>query len=147
MLIGEVMNKDVKTIRPDGTAAEAAKVMSEHRIGSLVVIGSDGLLKGLVTERDIMQDVVAEEKIPKDTKVEEIMTKDVKTITPETTLEEAADIMTDNEIKKLPVIHKNHIVGIITASDLIAYEEKLIEKISALLVSPATRNIAKGIGG
>jgi signal-transduction protein with cAMP-binding, CBS, and nucleotidyltransferase domain len=73
--------------------------------------------------------------------VSEIMTKDVITISPEETIEEAAKTMAENKIKKLPVVEEGKIVGIITASDLIAFEEQLVKKLSELIVSPEVRNM------
>ncbi len=137
------MRKDVQTIRPDATVREAAEIMSEHKVGSVVVISGGGKLVGILTERDIIYDVVATPLIPEKTKVEEIMTKEVISISPERTLEDAADLMVEKKIRKLPVIEGHKLVGIVTASDLITYEEKLIEKISELLI----RTPVKRIGG
>jgi CBS domain-containing protein len=143
MLIKEVMNRNVKTIRPEDTVKDAAQIMNENKIGSLVVVSGTGEVKGIVTERDILIDIVAAGKNAEDVNIEEIMTKDIITISPNNTLEEAANIMTENKIKKLPVVEEGRLVGIVTASDLIAYEKDLIGKISTILtVSPL-----KDIGG
>jgi signal-transduction protein with cAMP-binding, CBS, and nucleotidyltransferase domain len=56
-------------------------------------------------------------------------------------LEEAADVMTENKIKKLPVVHEGRLIGIITATDLIAYEKDLIKKISVLLAASPMKSI------
>jgi CBS domain-containing protein len=143
MLVKEVMNRNVKTVRPEDTVKDAAKIMNEHRIGSLVVVSGTGEVVGILTERDILADVVATGKSADEVKVSDIMTPNIVTITPDKTLEEAADIMTENKIKKLPVVYEGRLIGIITATDLIAYEKDLIKKISVLLaVSPM-----KSIGG
>ena len=140
MLVKEVMIKDVKTIRPTATIKEAATMMNENRFGSLMVVSGTGNIEGIVTERDILTDVVAEGKDSNCVRVEEIMTKDLVMISPDKTLEEAADIMTENKIKKLPVVEEGKLIGIVTATDLIAYEKDLIEKIATLLtVSPMKR--------
>lgn len=93
MLVLEAMNKDVKTIRPDATVKEAVRIMNQHRIGSLVVVGGSGEVKGIVTERDILADVVGEGKDSSTVRVEDIMTSDIITIDPHQSLEEAADFM------------------------------------------------------
>jgi len=143
MLVKEVMNRAVKTVRPTDTVKNAAQLMNESGIGSLVVISGTGGVVGILTERDILIDVVATGKGADDVKVEDIMTKELITVSPNNTLEEAADIMTQNKIKKLPVVEGGKLLGIVTASDLIAYEKELIEKISTILtVSPM-----KSIGG
>lgn len=140
MLVKEAMRKDVKTIRPNETIKDAAVLMNENRIGSLVVVSGTGAVIGIVTERDVLTDVVAAGKNPEDVKVEDIMTKELITISPEKSLEDAADLMTKNKIKKLPVIEGGKLVGIVTATDLISYEKKLIEKISNIMVvSPFKR--------
>jgi CBS domain-containing protein len=140
MLVKEVMSRDVKTIRPVDTIKQAAILMNENRIGSLIVVSGTGELKGIVTERDILMDVVAEGKDSNVVKVEEIMTKELITIPPDKTLEEAADLMTEKKIKKLPVVYQGKLVGIVTATDLVSYEKELVEKVATLLtVSPLKR--------
>ena len=74
-------------------------------------------------------------------KILDIMSPNIITVSPEKTLEEAANIMTENKIKKLPVVENGRLVGIIAASDLIAYEKNLIEKVSVLLAMSPMKNI------
>lgn len=146
MKVKEAMTKSVKTIRSNDTVRDAAIVMNKYRIGALVVISGSGSVDGIITERDIMSDIVAEGLKSDDVKVSEIMTPKEKMImiTPTASLEEAAEAMTTYGIKKLPVVDKGELVGIITASDLIAYEEKLIERVSQLLTFPKKK---QNIGG
>jgi len=134
MLVEEVMNRDIKTIRPNQSIKEAAEIMNKFRIGSLLVVSGEGKLVGIVTERDILSDVVAAGRNSEEVKVKEVMSSNVITIGPKSTLEDAASLMTKHKIKKLPVLEGERIVGIITASDLIAYEHKLIEKVASLLL-------------
>jgi CBS domain-containing protein len=141
MIVTEVMNRNVKTVRPEDTVKDAAKVMNENHIGSLVVVSGTGEVVGILTERDILTGVVVTGKNADEVKVSEVMTPNIITITPDKTLEEAADIMTENKIKKLPVVEKGRLVGIITATDLIAYEKDLIEKVSVLLAASPMKNI------
>lgn len=141
MLVKEVMKRIVKTVRPEDTVKDAAKIMNELRIGSLVVVSGTGEVVGILTERDILTDVVATGKSADEVKISEIMTPNIVTITPDRTLEEAADIMTENKIKKLPVVYEGRLVGIITATDLIAYEKDLIKKISVLLAASPMKSI------
>ena len=141
MLVKEVMNRNLKTVRPEDTVKLAAQIMNENHIGALVVVSGSGEVVGILTERDILTDVVATGKSADEVKVSEIMTPNIVTITPDKTLEEAADIMTENRIKKLPVVHEGRLVGIVTATDLIAYEKDLIKKISVLLAASPMKNI------
>jgi len=140
MLVKEVMSKDVKTIRSSDTVKIAAQVMTQENIGSLVVVSGSGEVVGIITERDILTDVVVEGKNPGDLRVEEVMSKDLVTVEPEKSLEDAADIMTEKEIRRLPVVAEGRLVGIVTTADLVAHERRLMEKISKLLVlAPAKR--------
>jgi len=141
MIVKDIMNVNVIMIKPSATIKEAASEMTKNHIGSLVVISATGEAAGIITERDILSHVVAEGRPADGVKVEEIMSKELITVTPEDTLEEAAEIMSSKKIKKLPVIEENKIVGIITASDLIAFEKELVEKLSELMVSPEVRKI------
>ena len=136
MKVIEVMNKAVKVIRPDSTVKEAAVIMNQYKIGSVVVVSLKGELEGIITERDILEDIVAQGKNSEEVKVEEIMTKkeDMKIVSPNADLDDAAEIMTENKIRKLPVVHGGKLIGIVTASDLIAFEEKMIEKVAELFV-------------
>jgi len=133
MLVGEILNRDIKTCRPDTTVREAAQTMNKWRIGSLVVVDGTGKVVGIVTERDILRDVVAAGKQSNSVNVEEIMTREVVMIDKKATLEEAAQVMTERKIKKLPVLDRGTLVGIVTATDLITYEHALIEKMATLL--------------
>ena len=142
MIVRDAMNKKVRIIRPDRSVREAAEIMSAHRIGSLVIL-SDSKLVGILTERNIMDHIVSKSRNSDEIKVEEIMTKEVVTISPEEDIEDAAELMTEKKIKKLPVIENGKLVGIITASDLIAFEKNMIEKLAGLMtVAPA-----RGVGG
>jgi len=148
MLIKEIMQKNVKTIRSDDNVMEAAKIMNQSRIGSLVAVDGKGKIEGILTERDIMRGVVAEGLIASDVKISEIMTKKVIVISPDISLEEAADIMSEYKIKKLPVVEGGQLVGIVTTTDLISYEKNLVEKIAFLLGSSEQPTIeGKPFGG
>lgn len=140
MQVVEVMIKDVKTARGTDSIKDAAQAMKKDDVGALIVVGGSGEAIGIVTERDIVIDIVADGTDPATVKVEDIMTSELITIDPEAELEEAADIMTEHDIKRLPVIYEGKLVGMVSASDLITYEKKLIEKLSKLFaLSPARK--------
>jgi len=141
MLVKEIMTTSVKTIRPEDTAKKLAEEMVKNKIGSMVVVSGSGAVVGIATERDIIEDVVLLGKNPEEIKVQEIMTKDLITVNPTNTLEEAADVMVNHHIKKLPVIEGGRLIGIVTATDLIAYENKLVEKISHLIMASPLKKI------
>jgi CBS domain-containing protein len=131
MLIRDVMNKNVVMAGPEITVKEAARIMSKFHIGSLIILKNKKII-GIITERDILASV-AQGKDAELTTVEEIMTKNVITIAPDKTIEDAISLMTEHNIKKLPVVDVDELVGIITASDIITVEPKLIEGIANLI--------------
>ena len=141
MLVKEIMTTDVKTVRPEDSVKSLAEKLVTNKIGAMVVVSGSGVVVGIATERDIIEDVVVSCCDIENTKVEEIMTKELVTVEPENTLEDAADIMVKNKIKKLPVISSGRLLGIVTATDLIAYENKLLDKVAHLLMSSPMKNI------
>jgi CBS domain-containing protein len=135
MLVEEVMTREVKTIKPSGTVLDAAKLMTEFHVGCLVVSPGDKLV-GIITDSDILERVVAEDKLGSKVKVRDAMTSDPVLIDSKADVSDAARIMTENRIKRLPVIHKDSLVGILTASDLAGVGPEILKQISSLIVFP-----------
>ncbi len=127
MFIKEVMKKDIKTTSSETTVLEAAKVMANNNIGSLVVV--DNVLEGIVTERDILNKLVAKDRDPKEVKIKEIMSKNVVTIGPDKDMEVACDLMAKHRIKRLPVVFGDEVVGIITSTDVVAILSSVIREV------------------
>jgi len=115
--VSEIMSKDVVTISAGATMAEAAKVMGEKHIGSLVILERDEP-KGIVTERDLLSKVLAKGLDPEKVKVKEVMSSPLVTIRPTATIKEAARTMIERK-GRLVVLRNGKLVGIITAADLI----------------------------
>lgn len=142
MLVKDVMVKDVKTISKGSAIKDAAKKMTELRIGSLIIVDGKGRMAGIVTESDILK-IVAEDKCEVDAKVESIMTKKVFYVKPEDDLLDAVDLMVGNKIKKLPVIDKGALVGIVTITDAVTAEPKLLDQLGKLMLfSPRQKYVA-----
>ena len=117
MLVSEIMSKDVVTVENNKSVFDACNIYRECGVGSLVVM-KEGIVVGILTERDIIERVIVDQKDPKETKVEEIMSKDIKTVHASARVEKAVEIMRQNKIKKLPVILNNNIFGIVTITDI-----------------------------
>ena len=120
MKVSSIMNA-VETVDPDLRLREAVKIMSEKGIGSLVII-EDKKILGIITERDVLKNVNR-----LDLKVEDIMSDKVITIDANESIDEAASLMNKYKIKRIPVTKKGILVGIITATDLIANAEEIEE--------------------
>ena len=120
MKIKDVMNKAI-AIDHDVSIREAAKIMSGRNIGSLIVLKSNKIV-GIITERDVLKNVNSLGR-----KISGAMTKLVVTIDHKDTIDNAALIMTQKQIKRLPVLDNDKLVGIITATDIIANSDILNE--------------------
>lgn len=126
----DIMIKKVITIDHDKTAQDAAKLMAEHEIGSLVIV-SDGKPVGIVTERDLVRKVctkdVASSKLP----LKDVMSSPVIWAEPDLPIETAVQRMFNNKIRRLPILENGNLVGIVTVSDMAKYlrTKSLIDKI------------------
>jgi len=116
--IGDWMSKSVTTITKEKTVYEAAKLMDELNIGSLPVV-EKGVPIGIVTERDIIRRAVAKDKDIHKTKINEIMTKDPVTVDDDTSILEVSRIMSEHNFRRVMVVKKGKLLGIVTAKDII----------------------------
>lgn len=116
--------RKVVTIKPNAGIKEAAKLMVGKEIGSVVVTEGDKIL-GIVTEHDILEHFSKSGKPGASVKI--LMSKDIKTIQANADINKAAEIISKNKIKRLPVVDGKKIVGIITVTDLIANAEAFDE--------------------
>jgi CBS domain-containing protein len=116
------MTKGVLTIDSQKTVYEAAELMTLKEVGDILVTEAD-LPMGIVTERDFARRVVAKRR-PLDTKISDVMSKPLITIGPNATLIEAARKMVDNRIRRLPVLERHKLVGIIVVSDFARHLSK-----------------------
>lgn len=119
MNVGDIMHRDVVTVGSEDSFADAAKVLREHHISSVIVKGEGGPA-GIVTERDFVN-LVADGHEPASVRVGDRMTKDVTTVEPKTDIAEAAKIMGRRGIRHLPVLEKGNLVGIISIRDLTSW--------------------------
>jgi len=117
MLVEEIMTKRIHKINPNENVFEACKNFCKKKVGSLVVMNDD-IIVGILTERDVIESIILVNDDPKNTKVGDIMSPNIKTIHALAPVEKAASIMKENNIKKLPVVLNNEIVGIVTETDL-----------------------------
>ena len=115
--VKDIMTKDVVTIDASKSVFEASQLMSSKSVGCLVVVIKEFPV-GIITERDIVRRIVATRGSP-DAKVAEIMTKKLITVEPDTSLKDAARLMSTKKIRRLPVLKNNKLVGIVAASDFV----------------------------
>jgi len=134
MKIERIMVKDVVTLQKDVSAYDAVRLMNKNRIGCLVVLNR-GQIVGILTERDMLERVLEECNDPKETKVSEIMTRGVIVGRPDMDLVEATRLMFEKKVKKLPIVERDRLVGLVTLTDIAratSADEKTIELIEKL---------------
>lgn len=121
MKVSECMTREVKTIAPDLTIQEAARLMAELDLGALPV-GEGDRLVGMITDRDIVVRAIGEGKGPK-TAIREVMTEDIKYCFEDEDIDQVARNMGDKQLRRLPVRNRNQkLVGIISLGDVAAGE-------------------------
>lgn len=118
MRVRDLMSKSVVTITPEESAALAARLLSRHELGSLPVCAADGTLVGIVTDRDIVTRCVAAGEEPGWVPVRDIMSPAPSVITPETPISDAARLMAQRQVRRLPVVEQGHVVGMLSLGDL-----------------------------
>ncbi|RMF28891.1 MAG: CBS domain-containing protein [Candidatus Nitrosothermus koennekii] len=124
--VHELMSKNVITIDDDKTAYDAAKIMAEKDIGTLIIVKDEKPI-GIVTERDLVKRICAKDLKASEVIIKDIMSKPLITIQPNMPIELAATLMAENKIRRLPVVKDEKLVGIITTADIIKDLEGWIE--------------------
>ncbi len=117
MKVRDLMTSGPATVGPDDPCAQAATLMREEDCGSIPVV-RDGRLVGIVTDRDIAIRAVAAGKDPRSTPVSEVMSADPVTITPDTEANEAARLMAEFQVRRLPVVDGGRLCGIVVTAQL-----------------------------
>jgi len=132
-LVYDLMSKNISEISPDTTLHDAAKIMIDRRIGSLVVVNNDGKLIGIITEHDFVRNAYKNGSAKKVT-IKEIMSQPVITITRYESVLDACMLFMKHRIKKLVVVdEKDTPIGVITTTDLAKMPLTLFENINSIL--------------
>ena len=118
MNVIECMCTNVACVNPNATVCDVAKLMLDKHVGCIPVCNENNNIVGLVTDRDLILRTLACEKDIKQTPVSEVMTTKVFNIAPDAEVSEAEKIMCDCQIRRVPVVENDVLVGIITVGDL-----------------------------
>jgi CBS domain-containing protein len=132
--VRDAMTENPRSIAASATVVEAARLMREQHIGSLPITDDEKLV-GMITDRDITTRVVAEAADPNTTSVEDVYSRDLISVEPDQALDEALQLMARHQVRRLPVVENDKLVGIVAQADiaLAANEKKtgqLVEAIS-----------------
>jgi len=132
ILVRDAMSKDPRVVRRDSSVQEVVATMNKFDISSVIVVQEKRPV-GIITHRDIMSKIVQPRIPPDAVTAREVMSAPIVTISEDASIEEAARIMAKKNIKKLPVVRDDELVGIVTTSDLVREQPKLAEMFEELL--------------
>jgi CBS domain-containing protein len=123
--VEEIMTKTVRTIGSDGTVGQALEAMAEYDIGSLVLVQGNTPV-GIVTERDFARKYARERTANMAWKINEIASRPIVSISPDTKVWDALDLMVRKKIRRLPVLDGGNLVGIVTERDIFKWVIRVI---------------------
>lgn len=118
----EILNSKsgaIITIKPQASILDAVKVLCENKIGSLIVQNNEGESIGIITERDVLQEIYSQQGNIIDSTVDQVMTKNMLVAEPDDTVDYMMSVMTQNRIRHLPVMNGDKTVGMISVGDLV----------------------------
>lgn len=118
-LVRDAMTSNPRTIMEDASIVEAARIMEQTDVGSIPVVDSEQFLLGIVTDRDIAIRVVAAGRDPRLTTVAEVASRSVSPAYPDAPLEDALEQMTYRQVRRLPVVENDRVVGMLAQADMV----------------------------
>jgi CBS domain-containing protein len=132
--VKDVMTSNPTTAKADASVVEAARIMRDEDAGIVPVVENDRLI-GTLTDRDIAVRVVAEGRDPQSTPVRDAASTDLVTVQPEQDLSEALQLMARHQVRRLPVVENDRLVGIVAQADVARESDEqqtgeLVEEIS-----------------
>ncbi|KLU60011.1 hypoxic response protein 1 [Peptococcaceae bacterium CEB3] len=138
MKVRDVMSEEVECVRPDTPILEAAKIMQKSDVGSVPVCDNKRLL-GIVTDRDIVVRGIASHGNPMSLNAGQVMSTDVVTVAPDTDVHQASALMSDHQVRRLPVVERGEICGMLALGDL------AVERVHVNEAGEALSDISHGI--
>ena len=131
MEIKDIMTRGVVSIDPAESVEVAARTMARHNIGALPVC-ANGMLCGMLTDRDIVTRCLAANRLPADTQVKQVMTEQVTSVRPDMQTGVAAHLMGRLQVRRLPVVEDGKLCGMVSLGDMAVREETVLDASDAL---------------
>lgn len=132
MKVKELMTKSVVRVGTEESVSVAARSLAHHNIGALPVCGADGVLQGMITDRDIVTRCLAANRSPEQTRVADVMTGQVVSVTPDMDAGVAAHLMGTRQVRRLPVVENGKLCGMLSLGDLAQCAENAYDASDAL---------------
>ena len=118
MKVCDIMSEKVISIEMHEPVSAAAKLLKQCNIGALPVCDEQHRLRGILTDRDIVTRCIAAEADPQETPVSEIMSRGIRTVTPFDELSSVVRLMSEDQVRRLPVLDEGKLVGVVTLCDM-----------------------------
>ena len=132
MKVCDIMTRNVVKIGPEESVEVAARALNHYNIGVLPVCSADGKLCGVVTDRDLVTRCLATNKSAANTTIRQVMTRQVLSVTPDTDAAAAAHLMGRQQVRRLPVVEKGKLCGMVSLGDMAIREESAMDAGDAL---------------
>jgi len=127
-VIGSLMKTHMITVRPEDTVSEAARTMATGHVGAVLVVEGE-VLKGVLSERDVVSRVVAEGLDPETTTVGEVATREVFAVDVDAHVRECAELIRSKGVRHLPVLQDDRPAGILSSRDFFGYVVEGLERV------------------
>ncbi len=127
MLVKDAMSSPVVTTNGEAPSNKVARLMDENKVGAVVVTSKEGKPLGIITEKDLVIRVLSKNRAPDAVKAKDIMTSPLVTIEPDMTISEAARKMSSLNIRRLGVVYKGNLAGLLSSKDVLNVMPELIE--------------------
>jgi CBS domain-containing protein len=145
LLVRHVMTEAPQTAGVDLNAFDAAGLMRQYDVGVIPVVDGEELV-GLVTDRDLVLRVMAERQDPASVRIGDIVTRSPVTVSPDTNLSDARDLMAEHKIRRLPVVKADQLVGIVSMGDIAVHDASkraVGDALSEVSESPSTVDLTE----
>ena len=136
MRVADVMTRDVVTACTDATIRDIADLMAKNNVGTVVITDRDGKLEGIVTDRQVVTKCIAEGCDPSTSRIEEIMTREmpgpmgIVKASPDMDILDAARLLGQHHIRRMPVVEDSRVVGIVSEADL---ADEIMDAVAGIL--------------
>ena len=134
--VHDAMTADPRSIGASASVVEAARLMREQHIGSLPVTEDDRLV-GMITDRDVTTRVVAESAVPETTSVGDVYSRDLVSVEPNSDLDEALRLMARHQVRRLPVVENDRLVGMVAQADIALKESERTGELVGAISEPS----------